>query len=184
MTATRWVGAHAAKLGAVIALVGVTACGRSDADDRVNRLELRARMRPAVGAEMSWTFTVRQSGPHDLSLEFPSPIEDAAVADAVQRAASSVGSAGQVPAEFDFSWRVVDDGKEVASGSGQEGVRGIIDSSEDDPRGTPVKSRALVFGTFPAETGVKYTLRVVPQSGFVPLFRVNPAFLVERKPAS
>jgi hypothetical protein len=170
--------------GAVITLTCISACGRSDADDRVNRLELRARMRPAVGAEMSWTFTVRQSGPHDLSLEFPSPIEDAAVADAVQRAASSVGSAANVPAEFDFSWRVVSDTGEVARGSGHEGVRRIIDSTENDPQGKPVKSRALVFGTFPAETGVSYTLRVVPQSGFVPLFRVNPAFLVERKPSS
>jgi hypothetical protein len=170
-------------ISAVVVTLIAAACG-ADEEPRANRLALRARMTQAVDAEMSWSFTVKESGPHDLSLEFASPIEDAAVADAVQRAAGSAGSAGKAPSEFDFSWRIVNATSEVARGSGEEGVRGVIDSSENRGGGEPVKSRALVFGTFPAESGVPYTLRVTPRMGFIPLFRANPAFVIERKPPS
>ena len=171
-------------LGILVTLMLGPACGRGN-DDRADRLELRARMTPAVGAEMSWTFTVRQSGPHTFGLEFSSPIEDAAVEDAVQRAAAGVGTATKIPAEFDFSWRIVTETNEVARGSGEEGVRGIIDSSDSGlGGGGPQKSRALVFATFPAQTGVPYTLRVTPRSGFITLFRANPAFFIERQPSS
>jgi hypothetical protein len=171
------------RLGVLVTLMLGLACGR-DNDPRADRLELRARMTPAVGAEMSWTFTVRQDGPHSLGLEFASPIEDAAVAEVVQRAAAGVGTSTKTPAEFDFSWRIVNETKEVAHGSGEEGVRRIIDSSESGLGGGPLKSRAFVFATFPAQTGVPYTLRVTPRSGFIPLFRANPAFIIEREPSS
>jgi hypothetical protein len=170
-------------LATVVTLMLAPACRTGD-DTRAERLALRARMTPAVGAEMSWTFTVRRSGPYNFGLEFSSPIEDAAVADVVQRAAAGAGMAKTIPAEFDFSWRIVNETKEVARGSGEEGVRGIIDSSDPVAGGGPMKSRALVFATFPAETGVPYTLRVTPRSGFIPLFRANPAFIIERRPAS
>src|SRR5213594_2898644 len=146
-------------LAAVVTLMLAPACRTGD-DNRAERLALRARMTPAVGAEMSWTFTVSRSGPHNFGLEFSSPIEDAAVADVVQRAAAGAGMAKTIPAEFDFSWRIVNETKEVA--------RGIIDSSDPVAGGGPMKSRALVFATFPAETGVPYTLRVTPRSGFIP----------------
>ena len=172
-----------AMLGSAGTLMLAVSCGTSGADDRVNRLVLRARMTPAIGAEMSWTFTVRQSGPHSFGLEFSSPIEDTAVEDAVQRAAAGVGTATKIPAEFDFSWRIVTETNEVARGSGEEGVRGIIDSSDSGLGGGPLKSRALVFATFPAQTGVPYTLRVTPRSGFIRLYRANPAFIIERQPS-
>lgn len=173
----------AVMLGGLGTLALAVACGPRGAEDRANRLALRARMTPAVGAEMSWSFTVRQNGPHAFGLEFSSPIADAVVADVVERAAAGAGKA-KVPPEFDFSWRIVNETKEIARGSGEEGVRGIIDTSDGGLGGGPLKSRALVFATFPAQTGVPYTLRVTPRSGFIPLLRANPAFIIEREPSS
>lgn len=176
----RSVGTIPVALGTLVALTCAPACEMRGPSGRVDSIALRATLTPVTGARQSWSFTVNHSGAHDISLEFPWPIEDKEAADLVQRATESVGTTATVPAEFDFSWEILEDTKQLAHGSGDGGVRGIVDSSDSGLGGGPLKSRALVVGTFPAQTGVTYTLRVVPRSAFAPLLRAKPAVLIER----
>lgn len=167
---------------ALAALLASPACRRGASREEL--ISLRARMPPVTDARLSWSFTAKQTAPHDIGLEFSWPIEDKEVAELVERASGSVGTATAVPAAFDFSWHILEGTKELARGSGQEGVRGIVESSSSGLGGGDVKRRSLVFGTFPAQAGVTYTVRVVPKSAFGPLLRVAPAVLIEQKPTT
>jgi predicted neuraminidase len=157
----------------VTTIVASLDCGASVAD-RESGIALRAPLLPAIGARQSWSFTVKSPGLHDVSLEFPWPVEVKAVSDVIERA----GGTGPVPAEFDFSWQVVQGEKELAAGSGDQGVKGVSDSSDSGGGGSR-KSRALVFGSFSAEPGVTCTIRWVSQSAFEPMLRARPVLLIE-----
>ncbi len=183
VSAHRRVGLLMVTVVTLATLTSAPACRTSGSDTREARLSLRARLTPATGARQSWSFTVKETGVHDVSLEFPWPIEDKEAADLVHRAVGTVGTAAAVPEEFDFSWEILEGTKEVAQGSGQKGVLAVTDSADSGLAPAP-NSRALVFGTFPAQAGVAYILRVVPRSGFLPLLSAKPAFVIERKPST
>lgn len=158
-------------LTAAIAVTLALACG-CGRDSRDERTVLRARLTPAVGAAQTWSFTAKESGPHDITLEFPAPMKDQYASALVERGVASVADKTKLPPEFQFTWQILEGPKEVAAGAGQNGVRGSLNQ------------HALVFGAFPAQSGTTYRLRVVLSSQFMTLLRAEPAMVIEAAPTS
>jgi hypothetical protein len=164
---------------AVLVLTGT--CMGACAGGRENWISLRSPLVPANRSGVSLSFTAKNDGAHDISLEFSWPINDEEVAEFVERAAATAGSPSA--AEIDLSWQLQDDTREVAHGNGHERVTGIVDTSSSGLGGGPLKSRALVFGTFSLSAGSTYTLRLLPGPGLDAILRVLPTIQIERRPA-
>lgn len=77
------------------------------------------------------TFTPVLSGDYSIALSFRVPLQDIEVRDLVNRSASGIGM--DDPVRFDFDWRIVQDEKLVASGTGRHGA---IESLTQAPKGS------------------------------------------------
>jgi len=166
------------KIGfAVLIVTGtfVGGCGNG----RPDWISLRTPLGPANQTGFSASFTAKNDGIHDISLEFSWPIEDPQVAAFVDRAAATAGSSSAP--ELDVSWQLQNDSREVARGDGKQRVTGYMETSLNGLGGGPLKSRALVFGTCSLRAGSRYTLRLSPGTGFDAVLRVSPTIQVERR---
>ncbi|RPH57324.1 MAG: hypothetical protein EHM89_14120 [Acidobacteria bacterium] len=122
------------------------------------------------------SFTPAVSGDYATTLNFPQPIEVEEVRDLVNGTTRS-GDAG---ATFDFVWQVLDGGKPVTGGTGQQGATGILDTGSGGLGGGDLKSRALVFGTFSGEANRLYSIEFKAGPAMAPVIRAKPLLEIVR----
>jgi hypothetical protein len=125
---------------------------------------------------VSWPFSAKNSGPHQLILEFAWPIADAQVESAVASARATTG-APDAPT-FDFSWQLFREGQALSRRDGPQRSSGVIENRASELGEGPLKSLGLVFGGFDLEAGKTYTLRIVPGPDFFSVARAAPRVLV------
>jgi hypothetical protein len=116
------------------------------------------------------------SGDYAITLNFRQPIEVEEVRDLVNGATRS----DDARARFDFVWQVLDGGKPVTGGTGQQGATGILDTGSDGPGGGTQKSRALVFGTFSGEANRLYTIEFRAGPAMTPVLGAKPTLEIVR----
>jgi hypothetical protein len=170
---------HIVRTGVGLAfLTATTACDFHAANGREDGVALRTPLTSDAGGDLARPFTVTRDGTYVVSLEFAWPIANTEAAELFERAAADVGT-GHVPVPFDFRWQVLEAGEQITNGSSRQGAIGLIDSSDTAMgHGRPTR-RALVFGTFPARVGVRYTLRLSPGPAIGPLLHASPLVRVE-----
>jgi hypothetical protein len=83
-------------------------------------------------------------------------------------------------ARFDFVWQVLDGGKPITGGTGQQGATGILDTGSGGPGGGDLKSRALVFGTFSGEAKRLYSIEFKAGPAMAPVIRAKPLLEIVR----
>ena len=154
----------------------VIACDLAQTD-----VALRRPLRESPGTVFSESLSSRYTGLYVVTLEFPWPIEDDEVAALVNQAAALSKSDGAL-ASFDFSWEVREDDQLVGEGSGRRGASGVVDTSDSGLGSGTLKTRALVFGSFNARKGGKYTLWFTLGPEFGKVVRASPTLQVEHSP--
>ena len=132
---------------------------------RVARISLSM---PLTGESQEASFIAKQTGNHELRIEFPWPITDDRTSRALQGAVASV-TTGELPPEFDFVWILSRNNVEVGRGTARNGVSGITDSGTYPLGGGTKTARGLVFGRFWLEVGTQYLFKLTPGETFLPL---------------
>ncbi|HEY7450798.1 MAG TPA: hypothetical protein VH702_21760 [Vicinamibacterales bacterium] len=121
------------------------------------------------------SFTPAVSADYAITLNFRQPIEVEEVRDLVNGAPRS----DDAQARFDFVWQVLDGGKPITGGTGQQGATGILDTGSGGGGGDP-KSRALVFGTFSGEANRLYSIEFKAGPAMAPIIRAKPQLEIVR----
>lgn len=139
---------------------------------------ISARRELSSSDVVSILFTAKNSGAHEVVLEFSWPIADPQVLKEVNDAAATTGSS-QAPA-FDFAWQLLSDERIVSQRESFQRSTGVVDTATNGLGAGPLKSRGLVFGGFDLIAGEVYTLRVRPGPGFSAILGVKPKVVVRR----
>jgi len=159
----------------LVLVVAAGSCADSP-DGREARVSARRDL--SSSDAVSIQFTAKNSGAHDVVLEFSWPIADVRVLELVNYAAATTGS-DQAPA-FDFAWQLLREGRVVSQRESPQRSTWVVDAATGGLGSGPLKSRGLAFGSFDLAAGEVYTLRVLPGPGFGAVVRAIPKIVVER----
>jgi len=149
------------------------ACQAIQIDHREQKTSLRAPVSSLMPIQPA--FVAKNTGEHQLRLEFPWPIIDPS-AEPVQTVAENLPAK---PPEFDFTWALFEGENLVARGTAAEGFSGIVDSGTAGLGGGETIARALVFAVVPLQAGAEYTIRFVPGERFAPLLTGTPSVVIQ-----
>jgi len=139
---------------------------------------LAAPLRSTESLELP--FVARQTGRHQVILDFAWPIGDGQVETLVTSAAATTGSTSAP--EFDFSWQFLESGRIVFERKAPQRSTGVVETGTFELGGGPIRRLGLVFGTCDLESGRRYTLRFVPGAGLAEVAREAPKVLVMFQP--
>jgi hypothetical protein len=132
-------------------------------------------------SSVSAPFNVRASGLKGVALEFTLPIPTPDLTRLIAVAGIRVGEA-DAP-KFDLTWSIVDDsGREVASGNGDAGARGVIEEGTGGFGGGQIVKVSLLFGDCVLNSEENYTLEAVIGSQLKSMFGENVALVVVARP--